>query len=128
LLSRLAAEEHGLAECWLLTGVVLCVLCCSVLSCAVLYCCVLCCAAVDFFVLQRGDRGFDGLFSFERNVAKDVIFLGPGQEMWVISRCAHVIQTPQPKHDLLCTADDQLYCYWWAEKHCECIGRLFKPV
>jgi hypothetical protein len=97
LLSRLAADEHGLAECWLLTGVVLCraVLFCAVLCCFVLFCSVLCCAAVDFFVLQRGDRGVDGLFSFERNVAKDVIFLGPGQEMWVISRCAHMIQTPQ---------------------------------
>jgi hypothetical protein len=46
--------------------------------------------AVDFFILQRGDRGFaglvDGLFPYERNSAKDILYLGPGQEMWVIAR------------------------------------------
>jgi hypothetical protein len=44
---------------------------------------------VDFFVLQRGNvAGIDGLFAFERNAAKDIIFLGPSQEIWVIARCA----------------------------------------
>jgi hypothetical protein len=44
---------------------------------------------VDFFVLQRGNQaGSDGLFAFERNAAKDIIFLGPSQEVWVIARCA----------------------------------------
>lgn len=46
--------------------------------------------AVDFFILQRGDRGaagvVDGLFSYERNSAKDIIYLGPGQEIWVVAR------------------------------------------
>jgi hypothetical protein len=42
---------------------------------------------VDFFVLQRGNQaGSDGLFAFERNAPKDIIFLGPSQEVWVIAR------------------------------------------
>lgn len=42
---------------------------------------------VDFFILQRGNvAGNDGLFAFERNAAKDIIFLGPAQEVWVIAR------------------------------------------
>ena len=33
---------------------------------------------VDFFVLQRGNNaGSDGLFAFERDTPKDVVFLGP---------------------------------------------------
>lgn len=44
---------------------------------------------VDFFVLQRGARsvpGAEGLFSFERNSPKDVVFLGPSNELWLIAR------------------------------------------
>jgi hypothetical protein len=42
---------------------------------------------VDFFVLKRGSNfGSDGLFSFERDSPKDIVFLGPNQEIWVISR------------------------------------------
>lgn len=46
--------------------------------------------AVDFFIMQRGDRGVaglvDGLFPYEHNSAKDIIYLGPGQEVWVLAR------------------------------------------
>jgi hypothetical protein len=57
---------------------------------------------VDFFVLQRGqnpdlpalvtDPAFvqsnpvNGLFEFERHTPKDVMFLGPSQELFVIAR------------------------------------------
>lgn len=42
---------------------------------------------VDFFVLKRGNNfGSDGLFAFERDSPKDIVFLGPSQEIWVISR------------------------------------------
>lgn len=40
---------------------------------------------VDFFILQRG-RVDDGLFAYERNTPKDMLFLGPGEELWVITR------------------------------------------
>jgi hypothetical protein len=58
---------------------------------------------VDFFILQRGNNPLDpafpaitqeqqantdpdGLFAFERNVPKDVMYLGPSQVLWVIAR------------------------------------------
>jgi len=42
---------------------------------------------VDMFILQRGNvAGGDGLFAFERNAAKDIVFLGPSQEVWVLAR------------------------------------------
>lgn len=40
---------------------------------------------VDFFILQRG-RVPDGLFAYERNTPKDMLFLGPGEELWVLVR------------------------------------------
>jgi len=42
---------------------------------------------VDFFVLQRNDNtGTDGLFAYERMVPKDVVYLGPGQDIYMIAR------------------------------------------
>lgn len=42
---------------------------------------------VDFFVMQRGNNaGTDGLFAFERDTPKDVVFLGPSQTIWLIAR------------------------------------------
>lgn len=42
---------------------------------------------VDFYILQRGkNQAGDGLFSFERMTPKDMLFLGPGQDLWVIAR------------------------------------------
>ena len=42
---------------------------------------------VDFFIMQRGAvPNSDGLFAFERNAPKDMLFVGPGQELWVIAR------------------------------------------
>ena len=42
---------------------------------------------VDFFILQRGNvAGSDGLFAFERDTPKDMLFLGPSQEIWVLAR------------------------------------------
>lgn len=56
---------------------------------------------VDFFILQRGNNpeepaiidpiaaantDVDGLFAYERNAPKDVLYLGPSQVMWVIAR------------------------------------------
>jgi hypothetical protein len=40
---------------------------------------------VDFFILQRGPVE-DGLFAYERNTPKDMLFLGPGEEIWVLTR------------------------------------------
>lgn len=42
---------------------------------------------IDFFVLQRGTvGGADGLFAFERHSPKDMVFLGAGQDLWVLAR------------------------------------------
>lgn len=74
-------------------------------------CCCCCCSLpavhvhlVDFFILQRGhwnnplepeiidfdpkdsDNPENGLFEYERLSPKDVLYLGPSQEMWVIAR------------------------------------------
>jgi hypothetical protein len=47
---------------------------------------------VDFFVLQRGNNvGSDGLFAFERDTPKDVVFLGLSQEIWVLTRWGHTV-------------------------------------
>lgn len=40
---------------------------------------------VDFYILQRG-LVQDGLFAFERNAPKDMLFLGPSQDLWVLVR------------------------------------------
>jgi hypothetical protein len=88
----------------------------SLLCVAVLCVAVLCCATVDFFVLQRGNNAGDGLFAFERNTPKDVIFLGPSQEMWVIARCAHLALCCL--HRSICcrnaTREPWLALYWLA--------------
>jgi hypothetical protein len=37
--------------------------------------------------LQRGDsEGPDGLFEYERDGPKDVVYLGPSQRIWLIAR------------------------------------------
>ena len=42
---------------------------------------------VDFYILQRGkNQAGDGLFSFERMTPKDMLFLGPGEDLWVLTR------------------------------------------
>lgn len=43
---------------------------------------------VDFFILKRGKPTDpdDGLFAYERNVPKDMLFLGPGEDLWVLTR------------------------------------------
>lgn len=45
---------------------------------------------VDFFILKRGKPNdpVDGLFAYERGVPKDMLFLGPGEDIWVLTRCA----------------------------------------
>jgi hypothetical protein len=81
-------------------------ICLSVLFCLMLHRAAVCAVhvhLVDFFILQRGDNLLeptfpapsatavantdpDGLFAYERNVPKDVLYLGPSQEVWVIAR------------------------------------------
>jgi hypothetical protein len=52
---------------------------------------------VDFYILQRGNNlaptTVDGLFAFERNAPKDMLFLGPGQDIWAIARYAGMAAT-----------------------------------
>jgi FtsP/CotA-like multicopper oxidase with cupredoxin domain len=40
---------------------------------------------VDFYILQR-ENNVDGLRFYERESPKDVLYLGPGEKMWVIAR------------------------------------------
>jgi hypothetical protein len=35
---------------------------------------------------EQNNTALDGLFEFERNTPKDVMFLGPSQTLWVIAR------------------------------------------
>jgi hypothetical protein len=40
---------------------------------------------VDFYILKR-ENNVDGLRVYERESPKDVLYLGPGEKMWVIAR------------------------------------------